>query len=180
MLRSSNAGIGALAGSTTMLLTVPWTVTIYFGRVDLNDRGEPLYKNRPKLRGSSAISSTGVGFDNDVITSAAKWVIVTAPSSSLLYGSEAVSFVGVVLYAALRSPRFMLSCIWSQQNLFLCHFPPSVCNSFLLRYYLAWRCVLLFSLFKRRVNVSCTSSCAGVGFQRRPPRQLLPRPRRPL
>ena len=31
-----SVGIGALAGSTIMLLTIPWSLSIYFGRVKLD------------------------------------------------------------------------------------------------------------------------------------------------
>jgi Ca2+/Na+ antiporter len=38
-----NVGVGALAGSTVMLLTLPWFLAILYGRVTLKD-GEPTYK----------------------------------------------------------------------------------------------------------------------------------------
>lgn len=37
-------GVGALAGSTIMLLTVPWFLSIIAGRVDYDARGNPQYK----------------------------------------------------------------------------------------------------------------------------------------
>lgn len=37
-------GVGALAGSTIMLLTVPWFLSILGGRVDLDARGNAIYK----------------------------------------------------------------------------------------------------------------------------------------
>ena len=39
-------GMGALTGSTVMLICVPWFTAIYFGRVNLNSVGEPIY-SRP-------------------------------------------------------------------------------------------------------------------------------------
>jgi len=30
-----NVGVGALAGSTVMLITVPWVLSVYAGRVDI-------------------------------------------------------------------------------------------------------------------------------------------------
>merc|ERR1740138_300700 len=36
-------GVGALAGSTVMLLTLPWFIALYFGRVNIVD-GECTYK----------------------------------------------------------------------------------------------------------------------------------------
>lgn len=43
-----SVGVGALAGSTVMLLTVPWALSVYAGRVNLTD-GKPNYKAHPKL-----------------------------------------------------------------------------------------------------------------------------------
>jgi hypothetical protein len=39
-----NVGIGALAGSTIMLLTIPWGLSVLGGRVSLDARGNPTYK----------------------------------------------------------------------------------------------------------------------------------------
>ena len=44
---SLGVGIGALAGSTVMLLTIPWMLSIKAGCVDLDASGEPAYK-KPK------------------------------------------------------------------------------------------------------------------------------------
>eukprot|EP00026_Physarum_polycephalum_P005161 Phypoly_transcript_05190.p1 GENE.Phypoly_transcript_05190~~Phypoly_transcript_05190.p1 ORF type:complete len:592 (+),score=139.22 Phypoly_transcript_05190:164-1939(+) len=41
-------GVGALAGSTIMLLTIPWALCIFQGRVDI-DNGEANYTKKPKL-----------------------------------------------------------------------------------------------------------------------------------
>jgi Ca2+/Na+ antiporter len=43
------AGVGALAGSTIMLLTLPWFVSVFIGRVDLID-GVPAYKGSAKAK----------------------------------------------------------------------------------------------------------------------------------
>ena len=42
-----DVGVGALAGSTVMLLTIPWMLSIKAGCVDLDASGEPAYK-KPK------------------------------------------------------------------------------------------------------------------------------------
>merc|ERR1719210_3065218 len=41
-----SVGVGALAGSTIMLLTIPWSLAVVFGRVGIKD-GKATYK-RPK------------------------------------------------------------------------------------------------------------------------------------
>ena len=38
-----DVGVGALAGSTVMLLTIPWGLAIFGGRVNLDDQGKPVY-----------------------------------------------------------------------------------------------------------------------------------------
>jgi len=43
-----SVGIGGLAGSTIMLLTIPWFLAIVAGRVD-NINGKPNYQGKPKL-----------------------------------------------------------------------------------------------------------------------------------
>merc|ERR1719414_2194988 len=41
-----SVGVGALAGSTVMLLTFPWFVCVHFGRVPINEKGEADYTLR--------------------------------------------------------------------------------------------------------------------------------------
>lgn len=53
-----SVGVGALAGSTIMLLTIPWFLAILGGRVDLDSQGEPCYTKKPKL---TANNKYGVG-----------------------------------------------------------------------------------------------------------------------
>lgn len=45
-----DVGIGALAGSTIQLLTIPWFITILLGRINLTYDGKQKYKNKPRLR----------------------------------------------------------------------------------------------------------------------------------
>ncbi|CAM9847904.1 unnamed protein product, partial [Heterosigma akashiwo] len=44
-----SVGVGALAGSTIMLLTMPWVLSVFAGRVSLDDKGACRYKKSPKL-----------------------------------------------------------------------------------------------------------------------------------
>ena len=41
-------GVGALAGSTILLLTVPWFLSNLSGRVDLDSHGHGQYRKKPK------------------------------------------------------------------------------------------------------------------------------------
>ncbi len=53
-------GVGALAGSTIMLLTIPWFMANLGGRVDLDEHGKGKYSQRPRLtRGLCACTTTG-------------------------------------------------------------------------------------------------------------------------
>ncbi|CAB9500255.1 Sodium/calcium exchanger [Seminavis robusta] len=48
-------GVGALAGSTIMLLTVTFALAIFGGRVDVDAGGTPNYTSKPKLTPKSSI-----------------------------------------------------------------------------------------------------------------------------
>jgi len=71
-------GVGTLAGSTIMLLTLPWMVAVYFGRVNIDD-GRPRYKlpkgvkkdDAQKLDESNMsfmqkLAGTGVGIGDEI------------------------------------------------------------------------------------------------------------------
>jgi len=54
---SLSVGIGALAGSTIMLLTIPWSLAVIAGRVNIVD-GKATYKNSPKLNPDLPLEDT--------------------------------------------------------------------------------------------------------------------------
>mmetsp|Transcript_24639 Transcript_24639/g.57839 ORF Transcript_24639/g.57839 Transcript_24639/m.57839 type:complete len:551 (+) Transcript_24639:106-1758(+) len=66
---SISVGIGALAGSTIMLLTIPWSLCIVAGRVDIIN-GKTRYKKNPKLTPgltvSETLSNTGVFLSEEI------------------------------------------------------------------------------------------------------------------
>lgn len=61
-------GVGALAGSTILLLTVPWALCVWLGRVDLSDDGTAAtgYKCKPKLTHGASLTRTGIQTGSDV------------------------------------------------------------------------------------------------------------------
>lgn len=63
-----NVGVGALAGSTILLLTVPWVLGIIYGRVDIDKDGNGSYTARPKMDPAHRwrLSSTGVNVHTTV------------------------------------------------------------------------------------------------------------------
>ena len=74
-----SVGVGALAGSTIMLLTIPWALCVWSGRVDLDENNgmQPSYKN-PKLTKSS-IFETGVALSPEVNEGAKMMMLTTLP-----------------------------------------------------------------------------------------------------
>jgi len=50
-----------LAGSTIMLLTIPWAACIITGRVDIDHSGAANYKGKPRLSAGNKFSLFGSG-----------------------------------------------------------------------------------------------------------------------
>ncbi len=77
-----SVGVGALAGSTIMLLTVPWALSIYGGRVDIRN-GKAAYMKKPKLsqyRTTKAmLTETGVALTDEVSHAGLVMAVTTIP-----------------------------------------------------------------------------------------------------
>lgn len=71
-----SVGVGALAGSTVMLLTFPWFICIIFGRVPLNKQGQPQWGSKEK----APLCGSGISYQ-DTIKSNCKIMLAT----TLLY-----------------------------------------------------------------------------------------------
>ncbi|KAG7367165.1 flagellar calcium-binding protein [Nitzschia inconspicua] len=80
---SLSVGIGALAGSTIMLLTVPWGLSVFAGRVDIQDGSKPNYTKRPKLTEDSGwehtLFHTGVAITDEIRHGGVIMAITTLP-----------------------------------------------------------------------------------------------------
>lgn len=80
---SLSVGIGALAGSTIMLLTVPWGLSVFAGRVDILDGNKPNYTKRPKLTEDAGwkhtLSHTGVAVTDEIRHGSVIMAITTLP-----------------------------------------------------------------------------------------------------
>lgn len=77
-------GVGALAGSTIMLLTIPWAMSIYAGRVNIvNNGSKASYRSKPKLTPglsmSDTLNKTGVSVSNLVKEGSKIMVVTTLP-----------------------------------------------------------------------------------------------------
>lgn len=85
-----SVGVGALAGSTIMLLTVPWTIAVVTGRVAIKD-GKATYK-RPKEAqdnwdkgGQFSLTHSGVGI-SQAVKSAARMMLLTLTGYIIIQG----------------------------------------------------------------------------------------------
>jgi Ca2+/Na+ antiporter len=78
-----SVGVGALAGSTIMLLTVPWGLSIYAGRVDIDANGVPNYGKSPKVTPKDSfqagLKTTGVSITEAVSHGAKIMIVSTLP-----------------------------------------------------------------------------------------------------
>jgi len=77
-----SVGIGALAGSTIMLLTIPWALSIYCGRVDIIN-GKTMYRKSPKLTPdltfSETLDKTGVSLSGEIRQGGIIMALTTIP-----------------------------------------------------------------------------------------------------
>lgn len=89
-------GVGALAGSTIMLLTLPWFLAIYSGRVDYDkNNGRLAYKCPPSAQASTwqkldpkkkfSLTTVGVGIGS-AIRDSAKFMLATCTTYLLIQG----------------------------------------------------------------------------------------------
>ncbi len=79
-----SVGVGALAGSTIMLLTVPWGLSVYNGKVNFSGPDmQPNYKGNRKLVDDSltcgSFSSTGVSLTAPINLGAKMMMVTTLP-----------------------------------------------------------------------------------------------------
>lgn len=92
-----NVGVGALAGSTVMLLTIPWTLSIVAGRVSISKKTGSCRYARPanapptwkKLRDNQKdpLNNTGVEPDAKAMRSGARNIAFTAVSYLIIQGA---------------------------------------------------------------------------------------------
>eukprot|EP00540_Astrosyne_radiata_P020114 CAMPEP_0116825680 /NCGR_PEP_ID=MMETSP0418-20121206/2103_1 /TAXON_ID=1158023 /ORGANISM="Astrosyne radiata, Strain 13vi08-1A" /LENGTH=572 /DNA_ID=CAMNT_0004454221 /DNA_START=109 /DNA_END=1827 /DNA_ORIENTATION=+ len=81
--RTLSVGVGALAGSTISLLTVPIFLTIWGGRVNYDESGNPNYKAFPRLTKKGSLRAellrTGVAITEQVNSGARIMLLTTIP-----------------------------------------------------------------------------------------------------
>mmetsp|Transcript_6463 Transcript_6463/g.9536 ORF Transcript_6463/g.9536 Transcript_6463/m.9536 type:complete len:547 (-) Transcript_6463:324-1964(-) len=107
---SLSVGVGALAGSTIMLLTVPWGLSVFAGRVDLVGESKvPNYTGKPKLSAKGGLlhtlSGTGIGLSEEVSHGGLLMMVTTLPyfiiqgPACFLHGPSEVVAEGEKMYA---------------------------------------------------------------------------------
>eukprot|EP00879_Flechtneria_rotunda_P019587 GHRR01020580.1.p1 GENE.GHRR01020580.1~~GHRR01020580.1.p1 ORF type:complete len:454 (+),score=145.47 GHRR01020580.1:211-1572(+) len=129
-------GVGTLAGSTILLLSLAWGVSVILGRCDLNATGQAIDKKH--TRGWD-LSNTGVTVDRDVRSGAA-----------IMAGS-------VLLYGTVQVPAF-LGFSKSPQVCFMIH--PAACDG-----YTAAKGVSSSSCApKRSLTSFCTAYLLSIGY----------------
>ena len=84
-----NVGVGALAGSTIMLLTIPWSLSILLGSVPI-DKGVAVYSRRREKVQPCALASYGVSPDATIRSNA--FVMVATASLYLIIQGPAFQF----------------------------------------------------------------------------------------
>lgn len=86
-----SVGVGALAGSTSMLLTVPWFLSILAGRVNIQN-GSTTYHHRPhKLTPSGNLSLDGTGVEPMPMVRISGRIMLLTAASYLVIQAAALS-----------------------------------------------------------------------------------------
>jgi Ca2+/Na+ antiporter len=84
-----SVGVGALAGSTIMLLTLPWALSIFAGRVDLDDQGRGQYNKKPRLNPTGSfvedLTASGINVSKDIPVNG-MWMVGTALTYLVIQG----------------------------------------------------------------------------------------------
>jgi len=88
-----SVGVGALAGSTIMLLTIPWFSSLIAGRVTLDENGVGAYKKKEKLTGAKwSLWRTGTNVKSGLRISA--FIMIITSVSYLLIQGPAFKYSG--------------------------------------------------------------------------------------
>ena len=117
---SLSVGIGALAGSTIMLLTVPWALSVFAGRVDIYPGNKPNYTKKPKLSEDQTLSHTlfhtGVAVTDEIRHGGVVMALTTIPyfliqiPASFMHGPSEEVAKGEHWYALGGKSYFLAGC----------------------------------------------------------------------
>jgi hypothetical protein len=109
-------GVGALAGSTIMLLTIPWFLSILGGRVNIDATGKANY-SRPKLTppGNMSLTQTGVTLSNNV--NIGSYIMLVTSLTYLL-----LQVPGLIYLNSTREEQIIGERNWALFGFFVCLF----------------------------------------------------------
>lgn len=108
-----NVGVGALAGSTIMLLTAPWFLSVIGGRVNIVN-GVASYKS-PKLTPPNALSLLGTGVSVGKLTNKGAYIMMLTALTYFFLQIPAVLMSGKTEEEVAEGESF-----WSLIGLILC------------------------------------------------------------
>jgi Ca2+/Na+ antiporter len=113
-----NVGVGALAGSTIMLLTVPWFLSVYGGRVNVDpSTGEAKYNKQPKLSPQNETSLFNAGVAVSASTAHGSTIMLLSAIPFLVLQGPAMFYVNMTV-----AKQAMKESGWSLIGLLLCIF----------------------------------------------------------
>jgi len=98
-----NIGVGALAGSTVVLLTIPWALCILTGRVDLDENDNPIYKKPKNAAHGWSKLSTGKGWRHALLHTG-----ITINRAMRV--NAIILLLTALAYLIIQLPGFVLGC----------------------------------------------------------------------
>ena len=131
-----SVGVGALAGSTIMLLTIPWFLSVIGGRVNIDATGKANY-SRPKLSppGHMSLTQTGVALSKNVnvgsyimMVTSLTYLLLQVPGMVYLNAVPEVQVLGEQKWALLGAfvcMFFFVGYLWYQYKISLADLPDS-------------------------------------------------------
>jgi hypothetical protein len=111
-----NVGVGALAGSTIMLLTVPWFLSVLGGRVNVDSNGDARYKS-PKLTNPNEYNLFGHGVTVTESTARGSVIMLLSAIPFLVLQIPAMFYVDMTV-----AKQAMGESTWSLLGFILCLF----------------------------------------------------------
>lgn len=118
-----SVGVGALAGSTIMLLTIPFALSIFAGRVDIvpsetDGKLQPRYNNRPKLSQNQPLSKSGVVITEEIKHAGLIMLLTTIPywliqvPALFIHGTNDEVAKGESMYALTALVICLVGFVW--------------------------------------------------------------------
>lgn len=98
-----NIGVGALAGSSVMLITLPWAMCILAGRVDLDKNGNPQYKKPAGAPKGWSKLTPNAGLYHTLFKSG---IVINKPMKT----NAVILMLTAIAYLLIQIPAFAFGC----------------------------------------------------------------------